>query len=231
MWAVIPVKDLANAKQRLAGVLDPSERRRLFRCMFEDVLATVSRARRLAGVMVVTRDGAAAEIAAECGARVLREDQNRGQSAAVGHAAAVLAGEGVAGMLTLPGDVPLVTEEEIAAVLNAHGGAPALSIVPARDGRGSNCMALTPPGAIPFRFGDDSFLPHLDEARRRGIAARVLELPGLGLDIDTPADLRELLRRPGAGAAGAYLQTSGIAARLRSFETSVAPVLAAEVSV
>ena len=234
MWAVIPVKDMANAKQRLAEVLDPSERRRLFRCMFEDVLATVSRARRLAGVMVVTRDGAAAEIAQERGARVLRDDQNRGQSAAVGHAAAVLAGEGVAGMLTLPGDVPLVTEEEIAAVLGAHGGAhgaaPALSIVPARDGRGSNCMALTPPGAIPFRFGDDSFLPHLDEARRRGITARVLELPGLGLDIDTPADLRELLRRPGAGATRAYLETSGIAVRLRSFETSVAPVLAAEVS-
>lgn len=234
MWAVIPVKDLANAKQRLAEALDPSERRRLFRCMFEDVLATVSRARRLAGVMVVTRDATAAEIARERGARVLREDQNRGQSAAVGHAAAVLADEGVAGMLTLPGDVPLVTEEEIAAVLDAHGGAhgaaPALSIVPARDGRGSNCMALTPPAVIPFHFGDDSFLPHLEEARRRGIAARVLELPGLGLDIDSPADLRELLRRPGAGAVHAYLETSGIAARLETPQTSVAPSLAAEVS-
>ena len=133
MWAVIPIKDLTNAKQRLAEALDPSERRRLFRCMFEDVLATVSRVRRLAGVMVVTRDSAAAEIAKARRARVLREDHNRGQSAAVGHAAAVLAGEGVASMLTLPGDVPLVTEEEIAAILDAHGAAPALSIVPARD--------------------------------------------------------------------------------------------------
>ena len=237
MWAVIPVKNLANAKQRLAEALDPAERRRLFRCMFEDVLVTVSKARGLAGIVVVTRDGVAAEIALERGARVLRENQNRGQSAAVGHAAAVLAGEGVAGILTLPGDVPLVTEEEIAAVLDAHGGAhggaPALTIVPARDGRGSNCMALTPPDIIPFHFGNDSFRPHLDEVRRRGIVARVLELPGLGLDIDSPADLRELLRRPGAGATRAYLETSGIAARLETLETletSVAPALAAEVS-
>jgi 2-phospho-L-lactate guanylyltransferase len=137
-------------------------------------------------------------------------------------------------MLTLPGDVPLVTEEEIAVVLDAHGGAhgaaPALSIVPARDGRGSNCMALTPAGVIPFHFGDDSFLLHLEEARRCGIEVRILELPGLGLDIDTPADLRELLRRPGAGAVHAYLETSDIAARLESYETFVAPSLAVEVS-
>ena len=234
MWAVIPVKDLANAKQRLAEVLDRSERRRLFRCMLEDVLATVSKARGLAGIVVVTRDGVAAEIARERGARVLSEDHNRGQSAAVGHAAAVLAGEGVEGILTLPGDVPLVTAEEIEAVLDAHGGAhggaPAVSIVPTRDGRGSNCIALTPPDAISFYFGDDSFQPHLEAARQRGIAARVVELPGLGLDIDTPADLRELMRRPGAGSARAYLETSGIAARLGTSETTVAIPLAAEVS-
>ena len=87
---------------------------------------------------------------------MLSEDHNRGQSAAVGHAAAVLAGEGVEGILTLPGDVPLVTAEEIEAVLDAHGGAhggaPAVSIVPARDGRGSNCIALTPPRRHFFLF-------------------------------------------------------------------------------
>ena len=233
MWAVIPVKDLANAKQRLAEDLGPAERRRLFRCMFEDVLAAASKTRGLAGIVVVTRDGGAAEIARGHGARVLSEEQNRGQSAAVGHAAAALAGEGVAGILTLPGDVPLATKEEIEAVLVAHGGArgaAAVTIVPARDGRGSNCMALTPPDAIPFRFGDDSFLPHLDEARRCGIAARILELPGLGLDIDTPADLRELLRRLRTGNTSAFLETSGIAARLETLQTPVAPSLVAEVS-
>jgi len=234
MWAVIPVKDLANAKQRLAGALDPSERRRLFRCMFEDVLAAASKVHRLTGVVVVTRDGVATEIALQRGARVLREEKNLGQSAAVDHAAAVLTGEGAAGIITLPGDVPLVTEEEISAVLDLHGetqgGTLAVTIVPASDGRGSNCMVLTPPGAIPFRFGNDSFRPHLDAARQRGIAARVLELPGLGLDIDSPADLRELLRRPGMSTARAYIETSGIAARLGTLETSVAPSLAAEVS-
>ena len=229
MWAVIPVKDLADAKQRLASVLEPDERRRLFRAMFEDVLAAMADARRLAGVIVVTRDDEARRIAESHGARVIEEAENKGQSAAVGTAARLLAVEGAAGMVTLPGDLPLVTAAEIEAVLAAHGDAPAMTIVPAGDRRGSNCIAVSPPDAIGFHFGDDSFRPHLREARERGIQPAVLELPGLGLDIDTADDLRVLLARPAAGRARAYLAENGIAARLASgaSTTRTAPDLAA----
>jgi len=40
--AVVPVKDLRNAKQRLAGVLGPPARTALFRAMLEDVLEALS---------------------------------------------------------------------------------------------------------------------------------------------------------------------------------------------
>jgi 2-phospho-L-lactate guanylyltransferase (CobY/MobA/RfbA family) len=44
------------------------------------------------------------------------------------------------------------------------------------------------------------------------VEPRILRLPGLGLDIDTPDDLRELLARGAGGATGAFLAASGIAA-------------------
>jgi len=209
MWAVLPLKHSAAAKQRLAGALAPAERRELFLAMAEDVLAALARARGLRGVAVVTGDPAAAALARRYGARVLPEGDPRGHSGAVEAAAAALAGEGAADLLALPGDVPLATADEIDAVLAAHAAAsartPRMTIAPARDDSGSNALALSPPGAIPYRFGADSFRRHLAEARRANVAVRVIRLPGLALDVDTPADLQALLARPAATRAHALL--------------------------
>ena len=42
MWAVLPIKDVTDAKQRLAAVLTPDERQQLFRTMAADVLRTLT---------------------------------------------------------------------------------------------------------------------------------------------------------------------------------------------
>ena len=214
MWAVVPVKDMAGAKQRLASVLDSRERPALYRAMLEDVLSALAAARGLDGIAVVSRDGEAAALAARFGARVIAEPANRGHRAAVATAAGVLAAEGADGLLQLPGDLPLASAAEIEAVLAAHGPAPAVTLVPSHDGQGTNCLAVSPPEALPFLFGDVSFEPHRRAALERGIEPAVLCLPGLGLDIDTPDDLALLLARPGRSAARAYLERSGIARRL-----------------
>jgi 2-phospho-L-lactate guanylyltransferase len=88
--------------------------------------------------------------------------------------------------------------------------------VPARDGRGTNCLVCSPPDSIEPVFGTDSFARHQAAARRLGIRAEVVLLPGLGLDVDTPGDLGALLGRPLSGKTGRYLEASGIAARLGS---------------
>ena len=44
-----------------------------------------------------------------------------------------------------------------------------------------------------FGFGIDSFRKHLGLARDRGIDPQVAKLPGIGLDIDTPSDISELM--------------------------------------
>ena len=214
MWAVLPAKDFRNAKERLSPALSPEERQALFAAMLEDVLAAATAAPELEGVLVLTREEKAAALAERYGARAESEPANEGQSPAVARAAALLASEGVDGVVTLPGDTPNLTPNEIAHLLAAHATAPALTIVPSHDGRGSNCLCVSPPGLIPFHFGRDSFEPHLAEAAARGVTPLIVdELPAIALDIDTPADLAKLLETDNDTKARAYLDASGITAR------------------
>jgi 2-phospho-L-lactate guanylyltransferase (CobY/MobA/RfbA family) len=75
-------------------------------------------------------------------------------------------------------------------------GAPVF--VPSRSGLGTNGVALAPPDAMALTFGEPSFARHLETARAQGLTPRVLALPGLGLDVDSPEDLAALLAERGA---------------------------------
>lgn len=213
-WAAVPVKDFAMAKTRLAGVLEAGERRELARAMLGDVLRAVSATPRMAGILVVTGDPEAMELAAALGARVLFEACGRGMSEACMAAARLLGGEGCSQMIAIPGDVPLVTPGEIARVLDAHRRPPAVTLVPSRDGRGTNAVLCSPPGAIPLSFGGGSFSTHMEAARRCSIEPDIVRLPGLGLDVDWPADLVALEERPSSTLTARYLETIDVGQRL-----------------
>ena len=202
--AVVPLKDTSEAKQRLAGVLDPAQRRQLALAMFEQVLTTLASMRELAGIRVVTVDPAGCAIATRHGAQVSHEHARSGHTRAVATAAQRLATEGF-GLLALPGDIPLVRRADIRQLLAAHRGARAFTIVPAHDRRGSNAVLCTPAAAVPLRFGDDSFFPHLAAARACGIEPQVVDLPRIALDIDTPDDLAQLLEARSATPVHALL--------------------------
>jgi len=205
LWAVVPIKELERAKERLAPLLPPERRRALMLAMVEDVLTALAATPGLAGLAVVTVDPAASRLAAEYGARLIEAGARNGHTGAVAAAATLLAEEGCAGMLTLPGDIPLVTPAEITRLVAAHRPAPAFTIAPSRDELGSNAVICSPPNAVPLRFGEDSFFPHLRAAEGRGIRPTVLRLPGIALDVDTPEDLAALTLVPAATRAHALL--------------------------
>jgi 2-phospho-L-lactate guanylyltransferase len=213
IWAVVPVKALAGAKQRLAPRLAPGQRQALAAAMIEDVLDALAAVPRLAGILVVTVDPLATSLARRYGARVVTDGAREGHTGAVSAAARILAREGRPGMITLPGDVPGISVAEVTAVLAAHRPAPAFTIVPAHDDLGSNAIVCSPPDAVPLRFGDNSFTPHLDAARRCGIEPVIVRQPGIAMDIDDPADLAAFLRiSPHAPSRTlTFLQQSGIA--------------------
>ena len=174
IWAVIPVKETVVAKQRLAEALSPRLRQDLALAMFQDVLDAVAAVSELHGIAVVTsgperrptsRDAAGAEVWSD-GAR-------EGHTGAVSAAARRLAANSSA-MLTIPGDVPLVSRIDISRVLAAHAAAPAFTIVPAWDELGSNTIVCSPADVVPLRFGPDSYFPHLAAARACGLTPTII---------------------------------------------------------
>jgi 2-phospho-L-lactate/phosphoenolpyruvate guanylyltransferase len=205
IWAVVPVKDTAAAKQRLASVVPAGLRQGLALAMLEDVLAALAGARGLAGRLVVTTDPGAIVLATRYGAECTAEGAGEGHTGAVMAAVRRLKAERRASMLTLPGDIPLVTSAEIGRLIAAHRPPPSFTIAPSHDERGSNAILLSPPDAVPLRFGEDSFFPHLAAAEAGGIAPTVLHLPGIALDIDNPADLAHFARLGSRTRAGLWL--------------------------
>jgi 2-phospho-L-lactate guanylyltransferase len=184
--------------------------------MFEDVLSTMMSVPDFEQVAVATICPAASIIAKKYGATVLSTSQDEGQTAAVRRSAEILDAKGISSMLVIPGDVPLVTVEEIKIVLELHEKAPSMTIVPAYDELGSNCIALSPPTAVPLSFGPNSYFPHLETARKLGLAMQTPKLPGLGLDIDTPEDLLKLSRQTVCTRAQEYLLKKNIVERLNN---------------
>jgi 2-phospho-L-lactate guanylyltransferase len=192
IWAALPVKEFADAKQRLSPLLTQSQRESLAAEMLQDVLAALA-ASNLAGILVNTLDPLATELAHRYGARVITNDARSGHTGAVAAIARTLTGEGRCGMLALPGDIPRVTAAEIDALIAAHRPSPSFTIAPANDELGSNGVLCIPSEVMPLRFGDNSYFPHLDTARRRAMVPTIVRLPGFGLDIDRPDDLRAFL--------------------------------------
>jgi 2-phospho-L-lactate guanylyltransferase len=187
--AILPVKSFDAAKQRLADMLGAGSRHALAQAMFSDVLSTLRRAPGLDEIAVVTGDRAAESAATGERVTVLHDGVQSGQSdaALIGIRHALETGCDRA--VLVPGDTPLLQPGDVADLITAATG---VVIVPDRHGTGTNALVLSPPDAIEPSFGPDSFARHVAAAEAGGVPHRVEEVPGLVLDVDTPADLAEL---------------------------------------
>jgi len=206
IFAILPVKLLTNAKQRLAGHLSAGQRQRLARTLYEQTLATLLQARGIDRVVVVTSDTYAAEHARRSGVQIFEENEQLSHSASADAACRRAIREGASTALLVPIDVPLVQPEDFERL--AAAAHPGVGIVPSSEGTGTNALVRTPPDVIESRFGPGSFQAHLEQARTRGVPAEVLQIPGLMFDIDTPDDVAELLARAPESRAARFLQSA-----------------------
>lgn len=197
--ALIPVKDLDQAKTRLAPVLDDPARRELVLAMLHDVLDAALGCAAIHSVAVVTRDPLVLALAASLGAEGMREPG--GLNEALDAAARRVAGAGATRVVVIAADLPFARADGIASVI--ENGAD-VALVPSKDD-GTNALACVP-GAFGFAFGTDSAARHVAAAQAAGLRAERLALPDLVLDIDTPEDLDRL--RDEIDRAGAYTRAA-----------------------
>ncbi len=189
--AIVPVKRFDAAKQRLSDALAAGPRAALAAAMLADVLSSIARSPRVNKTIVVSGEPAVAAIAAEVGACLLDDPDDAGHSraAAIGVDAALLAGAEVAALL--PGDCPLLDSGELDRAI-AQAPPASVGVIPDRHRTGTNGLILRPPDAIEPSFGPGSCERHLRTAGERGLAAAVLALPSLALDLNTAEDLEAL---------------------------------------
>jgi 2-phospho-L-lactate/phosphoenolpyruvate guanylyltransferase len=211
---LLPVKDLRNAKQRLAGLLTPEERCTLAQAMLADTLCAVCGVRLAEKIFVVTNYEHAIRTAKENGWEILREESQISESASVDWASRICGERKVAGLLRLPIDLPLVRASDIDELLAVDCAAPAVVMVPSRDGTGTNAILRMPPALFPSHFGEGSFAKHRAEAERAGARIIIRRNARLEMDVDDEADLRALLQHDLTGTqTGQWLVESRVADR------------------
>jgi 2-phospho-L-lactate/phosphoenolpyruvate guanylyltransferase len=103
---------------------------------------------------------------------------------------------GVDWTLVIPADIPQIQTWELDEILKRAPDEGTV-LVPAADGRGTNAAFRRPANLFPLRFGNDSFKPHHAAAQATGKPCVVLNLPGIAVDVDNPADLQQLISLAG----------------------------------
>ena len=181
---LIPLKHLAEAKQRLRPAIGEIERRALMLSMLEHV-ARAAVASGVGPVALASSEPRAAALAEQFGIGLV-DDAGLPWNQGLVHALGLLRPQPAA-VIYLAGDLPLVTADEIRALATAvpaHG----VAVARAHDG-GSNGLGLRPAAAIVPSFGvEQSARAHAALAEAAGLEVVVVDLPGLALDVDTPDD-------------------------------------------
>ncbi len=198
--AVVPFKSLQYAKQRLVDYLNAEQRALLVAAMLEDTLRALLATEGLDGVLLLSDDPFAAELATRLGVDCQREPAHiHGLNPALQAVSDDLARQGYESVLIAHGDLPLLAASELQQLLARHRALACrakISLVPDRARDGSNCLLCSPPDVLRFRYGKGSFEKHLATAAQGGIQSAVVELPGASLDIDEPQDLQRLIESP-----------------------------------
>jgi len=195
--AIIPVRSLTTGKSRLASAVSPDTRRELTKRMLAITLSACRTSTVIDQILVISPDLEALAFAYSLDHEVIavhQHAQTPGLIPALDQARRVSLVNHFETTMVLFADLPLVNGDDVAAFVSTSEQ---VVIAPDQNRIGTNGLLLRR-GEIDmtnfvFQFGADSFAAHIAEARRIGIEPAIVELPGLGFDLDTPDDLGNLI--------------------------------------
>jgi 2-phospho-L-lactate guanylyltransferase len=198
LWALVPVKGLASAKQRLQQYLGP-EREELAVAMLTDVLDALVASKAIAHTAVVTADPRVAALALQRGLLLVEEGANCEMNAAIALGVRAIRENGGRRVVIIHSDIPLLTGKELDRMVGvflerARGCTGELiAISPSADQGGTNCLFMDVKHPFGFSYGKGSFALHCASADARGAQVVALDSPTTAMDIDEPEDVAKLL--------------------------------------
>jgi 2-phospho-L-lactate guanylyltransferase len=161
----------------------------LNRHLLENTINTLKNIPEIEHVLVVSRDSEALAMARDLGARTIQESRESDLNLALERATIIANAYTTRGVLIFPVDLPLVTEEDVQAMLERAGDPPVVVVAPDRNFNNTNALLVSPSGLIEYEYGPGSFERHCALAREAGARLEICELPSLSLDLDNPEDL------------------------------------------
>jgi 2-phospho-L-lactate guanylyltransferase len=191
--AIVPMKPLAEAKQRLASELEPMARSELSRRLFERTLRILKRVRGITRIAVVSRDEKVLRLARRWRAWAMWETRP-GLNEALAQATRVAVANGVHAILIVPADLPKLTTADIEHIVELGARPPCVIVAPDRRDEGTNALLVNPAGLIEYAFGAQSAAAHRRRAEQAGARVELYRSVTVGFDLDTPEDARTLGR-------------------------------------
>ncbi len=190
IYAIIPVKNLADSKRRLSPVFTPRQRQILTLAMLEDVLIALKKSY-IDQIVLVGENGQVGEIASKYGVSYYRLAGAK-LNAAIDKTSSFCIEKGASSILVLPADIPLVESNDINKIIKLGEGSTKAVVLSPSQNWGTNALYQNPPKLIPPCFGPASFLRHIREAYLTGTSVRLHFSPRIASDIDSVGDLRRL---------------------------------------
>jgi len=187
---VVPMKDPAVSKTRLASTMAAEDRKRISLTLFWGALDFFRNQYPEFERLVVTASPRIAAIAGGNSARVLLEEGIYGLNLAASSAFRWAVTAGFQRLLLVPGDIPVWLRGEVDELLN-EGQVSTVVVARAHDG-GTNALLidLVRANQFVFQFGPDSSDQHAESARALALTAVLRSWPFLSRDIDTAEDCR-----------------------------------------
>lgn len=205
-WALVPIRGLESAKSRLGGDLDAEERLELVTELLRRTLVATRDARLVAGTIVVTKDGDAAELARLHDAIGLVESA-AGLNEAIEAARSVAEARGATAVLVLPADLPAVSNDAVNELLEAAARADGGALGSA--GGAAIGSAMFRSGAAGGDAGSSSgagkLVALVSDRHGAGTNALLLAPPAVIAPAFGPGS-RDSHRRAASGAGARYLE-------------------------
>ena len=191
---IVPVKPLIRSKSRLRKELNKEHRNRMTLQMLQDVISTITSTSGIDECVVVSNDKNILKRIRSFNVIPLIEDRVEGVNVAVQKGNEYFLERGFSSTIVIPADLPLLKPNDLRLLIRTGSTTRCVVIAPSRKFDGTNALFRNPPNVIGTRFDHDSFRSHCIEAKRGNVKLRINFTHGFMMDVDTPGDLKEVLR-------------------------------------